>query len=70
MAQVKILKNMAVIEGCSFADCKAEWDRVIAGVEKDLGERCAMRDWIFSNMIESDGRCVVTFILPNGGRCD
>lgn len=67
MAQVKILNHMAVIEGSSFADCKAEWDRVITGVEKDLGERCAMRDWIFSNMNESNGKCVVTFILPKGG---
>lgn len=52
VASIVCLEHVVLIKGKDFSDCKAEYDRVCNGVEKDLKERCGLRDLIFSNMIE------------------
>lgn len=65
MAKIKILEHTAVITGVSFEDCKAEYDRVIEGVEKDFKEECGLRKWIFSDMIQRKNECTVIFRIPS-----
>ena len=36
MIEIKVLKHSVVIKGMSFEECKAEYDRICAGVKEDF----------------------------------
>lgn len=64
MAEVKVLKHSVVISGKSFEDCKAEYDRICNGINKDFGIESDMKKLIFSNMTTKEDECIAVFQIP------
>lgn len=64
MAEIRILGNTATITGTSFDDCKAEWNRVLNTVEKEMNTECGLRKWKFSTINKTKEKCIVIYELP------
>lgn len=72
MVEIKVLNHSVVIKGKSFEECKAEYDRIWAGVKRDFFTQCNLKDLIFSNMTIADNGCIAVFQLPENkadGKC-
>ena len=64
MVEIKILNHSVVIKGKSFHECKAEYDRICAGVQRNFSTQCNLEKLIFSNMTITDNECVAVFQIP------
>ena len=64
MVEIKILNHSVVIKGKSFEDCKAEYDRICAGVKRDFSTQYDLEKLIFSNMTITDNECIAVFQKP------
>lgn len=64
MIEIKVLKHSVVIKGMSFEECKAEYDRICAGVKEDFSTQCSLEKLIFSNMTITDNECIAVFQIP------
>lgn len=72
MVEIKVLNHSVVIKGKSFEECKAEYDRVCAGVKRDFSTHCNLKDLIFSDMTIADNECIAVFQIPENktdGKC-
>ncbi len=66
MVEIKVLNHSVVIKGKSFEECKAEYDKICTGVERDFFTQCNLEEIIFSNMTITDNECIAVFqILEN-----
>lgn len=64
MVEIKMLNRSVVIKGKSFEECKAEYDRICAGVKRDFSTQCSLKDLIFSDMTIADNECIAVFQIP------
>lgn len=64
MVEIKILNHSVVIKGKSFEECKAEYDRICAGVQRDFSTQCSLRDLAFSDITITDNECIAVFRIP------
>lgn len=64
MVEIKVLNHSVVIKGKSYEECKAEYDRICAGVQRDFSTQCSLKDLIFSDMTITDNECIAVFQIP------
>lgn len=64
MVEIKILNHSVVIKGKSFEECKAEYDRICTGIQRDFSTQCSLNDLIFSDMTIADNECIAVFQIP------
>lgn len=64
MVEIKVLNHSVVIKGKSFEECKAEYNRICAGVKRDFSTQCRLEGLIFSDMTITDNECIAVFQIP------
>lgn len=64
MVEIKVLNHSVVIKGKSFEECKAEYNRICEGIQRDFSTQCSLKDLIFSDMTITDNECIAVFQIP------
>lgn len=64
MVEIKTLNHSVVIKGKSFEECKTEYNRICAGIQRNFSTQCSLKDLIFSDMTITDNKCIAVFQIP------